>query len=521
VAIRSSVIALAAAVLLVGCTHQVSLGKRPQPTWTVGAGPIASENALPGNADWEIHLKDAARAGEIQGYASTASVEQGQSIDFFVSTREEGVAVNAKIYRMGWYGGSGARLVEAFASQGRDQGWWSTAKKVGGNLPKPDPATGLVELHWVRSFSVTIPSDWLTGYYLMRLSENRTQKASYVIFVVRSKLPTAPLLVQASFATYEAYNDWGGASLYRWYDAFSGVLKGGNARAVKVSFDRPYADNFGASDFLYWEYNFVRWAERLGIDMDYSTDLDTHEQPSILQRYRGLVVLGHDEYWSQEMRDGVESARDIGVSLAFLGSNDGYWKIRFERSTWDAKDRIEVCYKSDADPLYQASQSSADSTNLWRSSSVGRPESELIGVMLVAVGHGDAEVSSLTPSWLFQGTGLARGQILPGLIGDEFDGVPQSPYHSSLTVLFTGEGRDAATGHSNHFESTIYTAASGAIVFAAGTEEWPLALATYRYRDTLEQPGLQQFTLNLINRMARSVAPAPISSFTLRERLAS
>jgi hypothetical protein len=494
-------ISLVGLALLAGCDRDTTQTQLGTPDARGDKSRILRENALPGNPDWEIHLKDAANEGEVQAYASAPSVEQGHEIDFFVSTRRDGVKVQARLYRMGWYSGAGARLVKSAEFPARNQGWWSSAKMVGGSLPPPDPITGLVELHWTKSFSLIIPTTWLSGYYLARLTEDRTGKASYVVFVVTSRIPTAPLLVQASVATYEAYNSWGGASLYQRYDLRGRLVNSGNAHGVRVSFDRPYAENFGASDFLYWEYNFVRWAERVGINVDYSTDLDTHENASMIQRYRGLIILGHDEYWSEEMMDGVEAARDKGVSLAFFGANDAYWKVRFEPNSWGAKDRIEVCYKSDADPVYQASQSAGDSTNLWRSSSVGRRESELIGVMLVAAGHGDAHVASLSPDWLYNRTGLALGQRLPGLIGDEFDGVAESPDHA-VTVLFSGEGTDGATGRSNHYESTVYIAPSGALVFAAGTEEWPLALATYRYRDTPEQPGLQQFTLNLLERMA-------------------
>src|SRR5205807_7488832 len=134
------------------------------------------------------------------------------------------------------------------------------------------------------------------------------------------------LLVQVPANTWQAYNDWGGRSLY----------SGPNEPAgYRVSFDRPFAGGHdaafrGEQAPLAIEIQVVRFLERNGYDVAYQTDLDTDRDPASLLTHRLVMVAGHDEYWTKTIRDAFDAARDRGVNLAFMGANIGFWQMRYE-----------------------------------------------------------------------------------------------------------------------------------------------------------------------------------------------
>ncbi|MES4785340.1 MAG: hypothetical protein C4294_05415, partial [Nitrospiraceae bacterium] len=318
------------------------------------ANPIQLENLRPGTAAWQ--LTQPAEYGEIEGYASLTSVNRGGQISFFVNTAEPFYTID--IYRMGWYGGAGARLVRGGI----------TRKGIQQSIPSPDPLTGLIECNWTDPYVLITsnpadPSDWLSGIYLAKLTAGVSGKQSYIIFAVREDDRPSDYLVQSSVTTYQAYNNWGGKSLYQ----FNSV----GSPARKVSFNRPYvgsenplaARGNGAGDFLTnnsvppkdpaspagWEYNMVRWLEREGYDVTYSTNIDTHANPMLLALHKAWLSIGHDEYWSWEMRANIERARDRNVGLAFFSGNTCYWQIRLEPSpTTGEPNRTIVAYKDEA-----------------------------------------------------------------------------------------------------------------------------------------------------------------------------
>ena len=115
-------------------------------------------------------------------------------------------------------------------------------------------------------------------------------------------------------------------------------------RSRVVSFDRPYDFGFGggAADLIGNELPLVSLAERLGLDVTYSTDVDLHAAPERLLQHRALISLGHDEYWSSAMRQGVETARDHGVNLLFLGANAIYRQaMSYKDKGWMGTDYID------------------------------------------------------------------------------------------------------------------------------------------------------------------------------------
>ncbi len=448
------------------------------------------ENSKPGDPSWQLTY--AAANGEIEGYASAVSINRGELITFFVSTGSPSYTV--EIFRMGWYNSAGARKMAPTVTL-------AGAKQ---SIPQPDPQTGLIECRWSASFVLHVPfnakdpTDWMSGIYLVKLTELSHQMQSYIVFVVRDDSRASGLLFQQSVTTYEAYNDWGGKSLYT------------HPRAYKVSFNRPYKTGFGAGDFIAyaWDIDMVRFLEREGYDLSYTTNLDTHLRGNLVLRHKAFLSGGHDEYWSWQMRDNVENARNHGVSLGFFGSNASYWQIRFEPSgATGALNRTIVCYKSATlDPITNDGNPSDKhlATTQFRDHPVNRPENAMIGVMFIS-SHaiGDLVVANAS-HWVLEGTGLSDGDHLEGLLGNEADGI-QKGSPAGLELLahspYLFEGRTLFA------DTTVYQTQSGATVFAAASNRWSWGLDTFAPdHKVYTNAALQQVTRNIL---ARFLNPLP------------
>jgi hypothetical protein len=237
-------------------------GLEPRTLFT--ALTIAQENALPGTPGtvWDINGSGDAT---IQGYGTSISINQGQTESFKINDTAK-APYTLDIYRMGWYQGNGARLISHFAST-------QTLDQVQ-PAPTVDPTTGLVDAgNWAVSASWTAPVDATSGIYFARVTRTDTGGASHIVFVVRNDSSHSNILFKTSDSTWEAYNSYGGNSLYT---GNSTVAPG---RAVEVSYNRPFNDrdpNVGTANWVFnAEYPMVRWLERNGYDVSYSTDVDT------------------------------------------------------------------------------------------------------------------------------------------------------------------------------------------------------------------------------------------------------
>ena len=256
---------------------------------------IELENRKPGTRDWQLTRvwvdRGKYRSARIEGYCSHQSIEAGDTLSIFVGT-EPASPFRVDIYRLGYYGGHGGRLMK---SAGPLEG-----------KPQPLPEVGpnrLRECRWEPSLEFTIPEDWTSGVYLGKLSTlpagNQPYWQSYVIFIVRDRRP-AHLLFQCSDNTWQAYNRWpNDYSLYT-------HPEGAHHPGVAGSFDRPYAKfpmfadfplSVGTGEFLLWEYPLCYWLEREGLDVTYCSNADVLES-SFVTRCRAFVSVGHDEYWT-------------------------------------------------------------------------------------------------------------------------------------------------------------------------------------------------------------------------------
>jgi hypothetical protein len=490
-----------------------------EPTASAVDNDIARENARPGTQEWHISAGEEALT-EIQAYASATSVSAGDELSFFVSTLSDGDDYTIAVYRLGWYGGDGARLMAPKRSlKGQAQGFydWHARRLSNCESCRVDSTSGLVEANWRPSYTLTVPPDWTTGVYLAKFTHGPSGKSRYAPFVVRGNYHSTYLAV-TSDNTYQAYNLWGGSSLYDSDDEIP-VDGGEHPKGVMVSFNRPYVTGRGASDVLLYEVNAIRWMERQGYDLSYASSVDMHENPAQLMDHRAYLSMGHDEYWSKEMRDGAENARDSGVGMVFLGADASYWQIRYAPDSAGVPNRTIICYKVETgnsdltrDPFYFFDRSRV--TSLWRDPVLERPENALIGIMYSDLTHQrwgfPWHVQPDVSSPLVAGTGLRAGRKYGcNVVGYEWDRIFDNGYSPpNLQVLSTSPTL-SDDNKSDVGNTTYYIAPSGAMVFATGSIYWALSLDDYRLdpdpacnSDAQSVPEMQNLMANVMKAVA-------------------
>lgn len=402
----------------------------------------------PGTPHWRITHPGPAHA--IEGFADRTSALPGQPVRLFVSTTA--ASFTATAYRIGNYAGSEALQVWTSDPQ-------PGVKQAGDVVQQP---SHMVTAPWQPSLPLDT-TGWQPGDYLIRLDgSNGAQQ--FVPLTVRTASNQGRIVIVNAVTTWQAYNRWGGYSLY------GGPTGNYSQRARAVSFDRPYqADTMrGAGDFLYFELPFVLFAERSGHQLGYATDVDLHADPHLLDGARAVFTLGHDEYWSADMRNNVVRARDSGVNLAFLGGNEIYRHMRFESSPL-GPDRVEVDYKNfREDPMSRIDP--MDATQQWRDPPNPRAESVILGNFYRCNPVSADMVVAAPDSWLLTGI-VTPGQRLPGMVGNEYSSVDLNvPTPRPLQVLF--HSPVTCRGRPGFQDTTYYGAPSGAGVFSSGTQWW-------------------------------------------------
>ncbi len=437
--------------------------------------PVQVENALAGSATWQRPL---ATAGSIEGYPSETSVLPGSTLRLHVST-QPAAAYRVDVFRLGWYDGAGARRVACLPS--------CSGQKPGAPLPVPAPdASGEVRAGWPVTDEIAVSPDWVSGYYVAKLvlvGGSQEGRAATVPFIVRAPSSRrSTILVQVPVNTWQAYNSWGGKSLYDFNSTNS-------VPATRVSFERPIIEERVLNYPFSWEYPLVRFLEREGYDVAYATNVDTHRDPMELQRHRLVMTAGHDEYWTREIRDGLEAALAARTNLAFMGANTGVWQVRYENS-----ERTIVGYKSPADPIADP----ARKTVRFRELQPPRPECRLLGVQSAGglAGPNDpprgyTPTDAATSDRWFAGTGLTPSSVLRNLVGYEWDTVRPGCETPPLTVLFHYEGTPS------NGDAVRYVAPSGAQVFSAGSLQFTWGLDDWGGRRAVH-PGLQRFVRNAL-----------------------
>ena len=443
-----------------------------------GGLDVVAENARRGASGWRIR-PPAAGSPAPEGYLDHDSVLPGGSVVLRAASPTP--TVDLAVFRVGWYGGDGARrvLVRKAVAVPRQP----AAREL--------PGTRAVVARWTPVATIDT-SGWLPGLYYVRLDAGH-QQVSYVPLVVRSADVRGRVVIAPSVLTWQAYNRWGGRSLY------TGEEGGFGSRSYAVSFDRPYdAGGFGKS--AQFDVPLVQAAERTGIPVAYLTTRDVALVPNVLEGAAGYVSDGHDEYWTPAERRAVEAARAQGTNLAFLGANVAYWRVRLTEG-WLGAGRMMLGYKSAAaDP--QGSKASA--TVRFRDAPSAQPEEALTGQQYDCYPASGSFVVRTPSFFLFAGTGASRGTQIAGLVGVEID----RPYPSSSTprpLEVPSLSAASCRGRRTWSAFTYVAPRGGAGTVAVGTMNWVRALVDPQPQYGITASGalfVQRVTANLLQAMA-------------------
>lgn len=460
----------------------------------------------------------------IQGFATKISVNVGSRVEFKIDTDARDYEV--EIYRLGHYGGDGARKVGA-----------GTLRAT---LPQrqpacaTDPATEIYDCGtWAVSASWDVPADAVSGVYIARLIRTDTQGDSHIPFIVRKDGNTSDVLFQTSDTTWQAYNTYGGSNFYWGKD---------NGRAYKVSYNRPFNTRnlVNGRDFLFAnEYPMIRFLESNGYDVSYVSGLDTHLDPALITKHKVFLSVGHDEYWSEDQRDNVQAARNAGTNLAFFSGNEVYWKTRWEPSQdgTNTANRTLICYK---DTWAHTKIDPVTPTATWRDPRFGNlghgPENELTGTLYqsnsvdlaIKVNADEGKLRIWRNTTLANLTSGSTATLAKHTIGyesneDRDNGFrPPGLIRLSTTVGPTPEllqdfGNVVTPGTTTH-HLTQYRAPSGALVFSAGTIQWSWGLDVNHDGETEPvDPRIRQATVNILADMgalASTIQPGLVRSTT-------
>ena len=317
---------------------------------------------------------------------------------------------------------------------------------------------------WPPALEIPIGEDWRSGYYSVTLTAGEQRADAFLVVRPAPGGPRAPMILVLSTATWNAYNDWGGPSLY--------------TGSTQVSFERPLARGFlekpsparrkmqpepdreglwyfrwaeplglsvwsGGSGWATWERDFVRWAESNGYELDVAISEDLEQHPEVLDGHRLYLSVGHDEYWSRGMRESVDAFTDAGGNAAILSGNTCFWQVRF-----DDAHRAMTCfkYRADEDPVVGTPEERFV-TGPWSDRRIAWPETRTIGLTFTRGGYsryglgvprGSGAYTVWRPEhWAFEGTDLRYGDDLgraDSIVAYEVDGVELTTGPDGLPV---------------------------------------------------------------------------------------
>ena len=525
-------------VMAAVCTWFWCLAVRVEAQCSNPANAIVAENCLVGNpsSEWDL---GAGSNGDLtlQGFATDISVNQGGTVSFKISTPAS--AYTIIIYRIGYYGGNGARKVATITPSA--------------TLPQTQPAcmtdisTGLIDCgNWAVSASWQVPATATSGVYFAHLIRKDTGGDSHIVFIVRNDASTSDVMYQTSDESWQAYNYYGAGSLYSQAKPVFDLTD----RSYKVSYNRPFLTRGFNQEWDTWifgaEFAMIQWLEENGYDVTYFTGVDADRNGSLIKRHKVYMDSGHDEYWTGQQRANVQAARDAGVNLAFFSGNTMFWKTRWENSIdgTSTPDRTLVCYKETLAFAKLDTQNPTLWTGTFRDPSFsppadgGIPENALTGTLFIVNGTGtdnDGSLQIRVPAAdgkmrFWRNTAAATlaptaTYTLPkGTLGYEFDLDIDNGFRpagafdvSTATYPITTDylldyGATYGAGTATH-HLMLYRAPSGALVFSSGTIDWSWGLNSshdnlFGFASPAPDVNMQQATVNLFADMGVQPATA-------------
>ncbi|MGE5288238.1 MAG: DUF4082 domain-containing protein [Micromonosporaceae bacterium] len=532
---RSRLVRLLAVPVTVAMAGALAIIAPAVPARAACANPIVCENQLPGTPQsvWDV----SSPSTTIQGFADPFSVNIGASISFKIESPASSYAVD--IYRMGYYGGDGARLVTSLTpniSVSQSQPACNT-----------NTVTGLVDCgNWGVSATWNVPATAVSGVYFARIYRtDGTTGANQIPFVVTDNSSHSDIVFTTSDETWQAYNDWGGYNLY------SGNATGSPwccsaqnpGRAVQVSYNRPFATRsdtpYGQDFFFYAEFPMIQFLEKNGYDVSYVSQIDLAQSgaATMLEQHKVFMNVGHSEYWDAADMANVTAARNAGVNLAFFTGNTMWWKTRWASSQYGSEPyRTLISYKESLDSAQTDPADPPTWTGAWRDPRFSppadaQPENTLTGQLweVNCCSYADSVSSAYAKLRLWRNTAVASlpsGQTYtmpPETLGYEWDVDVDNGFRPAgeidmskacesnvQQVLYTVTEEFISGTACNSL--TLYRASSGARVFSAGTVQWAWGLESDHDGDSQNppDPAMQQATINLFADMGAQ--PATLES---------
>lgn len=459
--------------------------------------PIQVENSRPGTSDWFVATP---REDEIEGYFGHVSYTPGQSATLYVDSHGDGFSYT--VYRMGYYEGLGGREV--------------AAGSVPGNAPQPEPTVSgdydfgakLLTTGWHSSTVIPLGADWVSGYYLVKLQDDVNGGESYANLVLRSRTP-APIVINLSTNTWQAYNRWDGLSLYR--DSRDPTATTEWDLPHRVSFLRPYLDEGGAGKFFLYDRPLVEWAESHGYPVSYSADEDVRLGREAGPKTKLVIFSGHDEYYSMADRQELERLTGAGVSEGFFGGNSWIWQARFD----DVDHIMTVWRKKPLDPTGNPRLQ----TVRW--ASIGMPQDEVTGTMETWGTQTGPQSAYATSSWPWNGAGLVSGEELGPIEGGERDGITVNPALPRNLIMLSRTPFSGTQNVPADQAMTLWQKTPSAFVFSGGQTgfNWNLdypGLTPASWIDPASyptssqvKPAIERLAGNLIERATGIANPIP------------
>ncbi|BAZ48044.1 Ig domain protein group 1 domain protein [Nostoc sp. NIES-4103] len=489
--------------------------------------PIFLENLKEGTQGWDdINY---AQNLEIAAFLSSESINKGEFIDVKASLAVAG-NIKIEVFRLGYYSGVGARLVYSV----------DDIAVITQSTEIVNPATKLVRFNWLTTYTLQTNATWITGCYLVKLTDKSTGKQCLSFFVLRDDNLQSDILYKFGFSTHYAYNSFAYNASNR-YSAYSG-----GERSLSISLDRPWEGNTynpstPNSNPLRWEYQTIRWLEKNAYRVSYCSGQDIDKNGSgYVKKYSAFMISGHDEYWSFKEYKAIKEAIESGVSVLSLSANTCYWNIK-----WSSDYRTAVIHKRNeylaggVVSNYQPDTLNVPPTYRFR-------DPELFGktidgctitaeLGLLGVGYigdtnnlyGGYSLQIKKDDSVLRGTNLKAGDQMPLLVGYEWDHIDPDPSAQPQTktgtpsfvdsIIFESTITDPIPDSSNVSQSFIgdlplsavqtaqgvyFTAPSGAKVFSAGSLQTSWGLDSWKVSPSRESKPYQRIIYNILEDMA-------------------